>query len=112
MITRNRILFILGIFIVLQPFLGFPSPYESFSITILGLAVIVLASMYARDKRMNSGYNSHSDHAVEDLSRDAYTQSYPTSASRVESRENEPEEEERYTNLGEIRSRARTTKTF
>ena len=55
MITRNRILFGLGLLIVLLPFLGFPSSYESVFSIIFGLAVVFLAFLYARDKRMAHG---------------------------------------------------------
>lgn len=52
MITRNRILFIIGIWTVFLPFLGFPSSYKTFFIIASGLAVIFLAFLYARDKRL------------------------------------------------------------
>lgn len=122
MITRNRILFTLGIWIVLQPFLGFPSSYKSVFIIISGLAVVALAFMYARDKRMNHDVHYHPDQEKNDLSHEVYTQSYPTPGYKTETRsdfssaryvaESEDQEEERYTNLGEIRSRAKTTKSF
>lgn len=52
MITRNRILFIIGVWTVLLPFLGFPSQYKTFFIIVSGLAVIFLAFLYARDRRV------------------------------------------------------------
>lgn len=52
MITRNRILFIVGLWNVLLPFLGFPSYIRTVLIVLSGLAVIVLAFLYARDKRV------------------------------------------------------------
>lgn len=51
MLTKNRILLILGIWIVLIPFLGFPSSYESVFIIGSGLFVVLLAFLHAREKR-------------------------------------------------------------
>ncbi len=58
MITRNRILFIIGIWNVLLPFLGFPSSFRTFFIIVSGLAVILLAFLYARDKRVAEIHNA------------------------------------------------------
>lgn len=51
MITKNRLLLILGIWIALIPFLGFPSSYKSFFVLVSGLAVAAVAFLLAREKR-------------------------------------------------------------
>lgn len=51
MITRHRLLFILGIWIVLIPFLGFPTSYKSFFVIVSGLIVALIAFTSARAKR-------------------------------------------------------------
>lgn len=51
MLTKNRILLILGAWIALIPFLGFPSSYKSFFIIASGLFVVLLAFLHAREKR-------------------------------------------------------------
>lgn len=51
MLTKNRILLILGVWIALIPFLGFPSSYKSFFIIASGLFVVLLAFLHAREKR-------------------------------------------------------------
>jgi hypothetical protein len=54
MITRNRILFIVGLWNVLLPFLGFPSSVRTVFIVASGLVAIFLAFMYSRDRHMHA----------------------------------------------------------
>lgn len=51
MLTKNRILLMLGAWIALIPFLGFPSSYKSFFIIASGLIVVLLSFLHAREKR-------------------------------------------------------------
>lgn len=51
MITRHRLLFLLGLWIVLIPFLGFPTNYKSFFVIVSGLFVALIAFTSARAKR-------------------------------------------------------------
>ncbi len=54
MITKHRILFLIGILIVLIPVLGFPTTYENVFFTLAGLAVAFIAFRLAREKRLGS----------------------------------------------------------
>lgn len=51
MLTKNRILLALGIWIAIIPFLGFPSSYKSFFIIASGVVVALLSFLHAREKR-------------------------------------------------------------
>ncbi len=98
MITQNRILFLIGLLILLVPFLGFPSRYESFFLSVAGLSVIVLAFMYARNKRLNE---------IEEpqkpvKSTEVFVESRPRFAS---------DDELVYTDLSSIRDRSNIVKT-
>lgn len=76
MLTKNRILLILGIWITLIPFSGFPRPYNSFLITGSGLLVVILAFLLAREKRHIQKYFSEmvpSKKAVTEV----YAESHP-----------------------------------
>lgn len=53
MFTKNRTILILGIFIALMPFLGFPYPYEEGLYIVTGLSVATLSYLLARHKRVN-----------------------------------------------------------
>lgn len=54
MITKNRILLLLGILIALVPFLGFPSSYENVFQAVFGIFVAAMAFLYARDKHLEA----------------------------------------------------------
>lgn len=75
MITRNRILFLLGALITLIPFLGFPSSYEDFFTTVFGLSIILLAFLYAREK-----HNRHTSvQTKREMNNDVYAENGPVS---------------------------------
>ncbi len=103
MITRNRILFVLGVWVLLIPFLGFPSPYKSFFMIVSGLAIIVLAFLYARDKRMVESTDTAA--TKREVVTEVYSESYPIFTKP------EMTTEERYTNLEEIRRQSAGTRT-
>jgi hypothetical protein len=100
MITQNRILFAIGILVVLMPFLGFPSPYESFFTATAGVAIIILAFMYARNKRLQE---IHEPPKIEVTATEVFVESRPRFAS---------DDEEEVTDLASIRDRSRHLRTF
>jgi hypothetical protein len=67
MITRNRILFIVGLWNVLLPFLGFPSTIRTILIVLSGLVMVLIAFLFSRDKRLGFGvsHGSRSDRPIE-----------------------------------------------
>ncbi len=101
MITQNRILFVIGILVLLIPFLGFPSSYESFFTAAAGVAVIVLAFMYARNKRLRE--------IQQPPKIETHTEVFVESRPRFAS---DDENEEEFTDLRSIKDRARNIKTF
>ncbi len=110
MITRNRILFALGLWIVLVPFLGFPTPYKSVFMIVSGLAVIVLAFLYARDRRMsempsakNAAQVSQTKPVVASSTK-VFEESYPVFTKSESARE-------RYMDLEAIRNRSSAMRT-
>jgi|GEM_PF-3990301 len=111
MITRNRILFILGICIVLIPLSGFPGPYKTFFMILSGLGVVVLAFLYARSKRVGQ---FHYESIKPETPTDVYTQNQPplppVYTAPVSTSENKMGED-RFTDIRMIRSRSRTVKT-
>jgi hypothetical protein len=119
MITRNRILFAVGLLTVLLPFLGFPSSFEMFFTIAAGLIVSVFAFMYARDKRMQDGpvysshnHSSHTHSHAEGHSTGSFAErrpdvQTPVSATRpTQSHQFQPSED-RYTDLKSIISRSK-----
>ena len=119
MITRNRILFILGIWNVLLPFLGFPGSFRTFFIIVSGLATILLAFLYARDKRVSE---IRSGGPKREVVTEVYAENRPTNQtsqpvrSPFEQRNSFPRSsvsgtssEERFTDLKSI---LKQTKTF
>ncbi|HLP43667.1 MAG TPA: hypothetical protein VK145_00095 [Candidatus Nanoarchaeia archaeon] len=101
MITQNRILFAIGMLVVLMPFLGFPSPYESFFTAAAGVAIIILAFMYARNKRLHEIH--HEPPKVEVTTTEVFVESRPRFAS---------DDEVEVTDLASIRDRSRHIRTF
>jgi hypothetical protein len=114
MITRNRILFALGLWIVFVPlFSGFPSSYESFFIVVSGLGVITLAFMYARDRRLNTHYSSHSSHDSKQNDRhEVYAESYPRETRAVGDTQETDDDDDQFTDIEEIRNRSRGVRTY
>ncbi len=111
MITRNRILCVLGIWIVLIPLSGFPAAYKSFFVILSGLAVVVLAFLYARSKRVGQ---IHYESIQPEAAAEVYTQNQPTPPP-VYTHANPVQhtgEEDRFTDIRMIRSRSRPVKTF
>lgn len=70
MITKNRILLLLGILVTFVPFLGFPSSWENIFQVILGLLVAVMAFLYARDKHVQN----ISEVVKDEIKTDVYSQ--------------------------------------
>ncbi len=68
MITKNRLILILGIWIALIPFLGFPSSYKSFFVVASGIAVAVVSFLHARDRYRAQMLSSGQDDKKEILS--------------------------------------------
>lgn len=107
MITRNRILLALGVAIVLLPFSGFPGSYETFFSVVFGLAVVFLAFLYARDKRMiePSGKDPRPE-----LMTEVYVQNQPArSASKSE--DDSDDGEDKFTDIDAIKEHSRKIKT-
>ena len=50
---KNKIILVLGIFIAIVPFLGFPSGFRTFLVIISGLGVSTLSYMIARGNRLS-----------------------------------------------------------
>lgn len=99
MITQNRILFLIGLLILLVPFFGFPSKYESIFLMVAGLSVIILAFIYARNKRLNE-----IEMPTKPIkSSEVFVESRPRFAS---------DDEEPYTDLASIKDRSNIVKTF
>jgi hypothetical protein len=106
MITRNRILFILGLWTILVPFLGFPSSYKNFFVISAGVLVVVLAFFYARDKRMNKQATGVETAPVKT---EVFAESFP---GYTQAQAQKPQSiESRYTDIEQLRSRSRL-KTF
>lgn len=98
MITQNRVLFLIGLITLLIPLLGFPSVYESFATGAAGVAVIILAFRYARNKRLNE---------IREVPRvEQKTEVF------IESRPRFASDDEVFTDISSIRERARTVKSF
>ncbi len=53
MFTKNRLILILGIWVALMPFLGFPSMWKNCIYIISGLAISTLSFLIARHKRIS-----------------------------------------------------------
>lgn len=51
MFTKNRTILILGIFVALMPFLGFPYPFEEVLYVLAGLAIATLSYLLAHYRR-------------------------------------------------------------
>lgn len=107
MITRNRILFAVGIWTVLLPFLGFPSSFEMFFTIGSGLIVSVLAFLYARDKRMSDTHaHPHENSAGSFAERRPDIQASVPPINPAQSYQSLPSED-RYTDLKSIISRSK-----
>lgn len=102
MITRNRILFIVGVLTVVTPFLGLPSSYEIFLSIIFGLAVASLALFYARDKRL-----AESGEAVSESDTvHSFVQNQPVPQPQADDFK-----QDQFSNLGALKDRSSRIKT-
>lgn len=74
MITKNRILLVLGALIAIMNSIGLPSSYEFFLSIILGLTVVFMAFVYARDRRLTN--TIHSSELIAESTTDVYIQNH------------------------------------
>lgn len=116
MITKNRILFILGLWIVLVPFLGFPTLYKNIFTLTAGIIAVVLAFLYAREKRLSADFAQTQTSSQVSFSEkrndkknnapvDVYSESYPVFTSLDE------DEEDLYVDTRDTRNRSRNVGT-
>ena len=78
MITKNRLILILGVWIALVPSLGFPTSYESFFVTVSGLAVALVAFLLARDR-----YRAQIQTPMQTSPNDVYKEGGPINGSPI-----------------------------
>lgn len=85
MITKNRTILILGLWIALIPFLGFPSSFKSFIVIASGILVAIFAFLLARDRRrMQRAVPTAAPHA--EIHTDEYAENGPIWKTRETSR--------------------------
>lgn len=83
MITKNRLLIIFGILIIILPFTGFPSAYENFFTITFGAIITLLAFLIAKNHQSN-----HSKMHDREVVTEVYTQKkamYPEFPTQEES---------------------------
>ncbi len=58
--SKNHCVLIVGLWITVLPFLGFPSNIKTLFVIVGGIAIVLLAFLMARDKRRNPLLNKRS----------------------------------------------------
>ncbi len=51
---KPRLLFLLGIFLIILPILGFPSPWKNFFIVLIGVLLVFNSYMMRRNYKKNT----------------------------------------------------------
>jgi hypothetical protein len=93
MVLKNRSVVILGIWIAIIPFTGFPNGFKSFLIILSGFAVAIISYFLARNKRMSFSHETFQKETVTEI----FVENGPIIKSK------EIEQEERFTDLEAIR---------
>lgn len=98
---------------LLTPFLGFPSSFKNFSVSACGVFVILLAFIYARDKRMgmagmeDGGRQYSRADENDEISTDVYIQNAAVSRTPRIAHTAHTHTDERYTDIEDIKSRSK-----
>lgn len=74
MVTKNRLILILGLWIALIPYLGFPSSFKTLLIIGSGLLVALFAFLLARDRHRPQNVTQN---GVKQVKTDVYAENGP-----------------------------------